>query len=57
MERAVGGLIRMALTAALVTSGGFALRLLVIQSQQDAKSAKKMGMSYGRFNRQLLRGR
>lgn len=57
MERAVGGLIRMALTAALATGGGIALKRLVMQAQRDSKGAMQMGMSYGKFNRSLLEGR
>ncbi len=56
MERAVGGLIRMAFTIALATGGGVALRHLVLQAQRDAKGAMSMGISYGKFNRALLRG-
>lgn len=57
MERAVGGLIRMALTVALVTGGGFVFKRLVMQAQRNAKGAMKMGMSYGKFNRRLIDGR
>jgi hypothetical protein len=57
MERAVGGLIRMALTIALATGGGIALRHLVARAQRDAKGAMSMGISYSQFNRRLQRGR
>jgi hypothetical protein len=57
MERAVGGLIRMALTIALATGGGIALRHLVARAQRDAKCAMSMGISYSQFNRRLQRGR
>lgn len=55
MERAVTALIRMALTTALMTGGGLALQQLVFEAQQSSKQAMKMGISYSKFNRMLLR--
>ena len=50
MEKIVYALIQVTLTTALMSGGGFALQRLVKLTQQDAKGAMKMGISYSRFN-------
>lgn len=55
MERLFDWVLHMALTALIASGGGYAARALILSAQHDAKGAMSMGMSYGHFNRQLIK--
>lgn len=53
MDRAISTLIKLAIIAFFAAGAG---RAAVFGMKRDAKSAMSMGLSYGKFNRQLQRG-
>jgi hypothetical protein len=55
MERLFNAVLKLGFYMILTAGSGYAARA-IIQAQLDAKGAMKMGISYGKFNRQLIRG-
>jgi hypothetical protein len=56
MERLFNAVLKLGFYMILTAGSGYAAHRAIIQAQLDAKGAMKMGISYGKFNRQLIRG-